>query len=98
MLFADFTVSENFWVSLAGSAAFGLIGLVQFLPVLLDAERQFAEAEVGVAGGDEQRDRRIRRAFEVALRVEERHLGGEVGADRDRIAGGQDRAVRRAGA
>jgi len=28
MLFADFTVSENFWVSLAGSGAFGLIGLV----------------------------------------------------------------------
>jgi putative membrane protein len=28
MLFADFTVSDNFWVALASSAAFGLIGLV----------------------------------------------------------------------
>ena len=28
MLFADFTVSDNFWVALASSGAFGLIGLV----------------------------------------------------------------------
>ncbi len=28
MLFADFAVSENFWIALASSGAFGLIGLV----------------------------------------------------------------------
>ena len=28
MLFADFTVPENFWVAAAGSAVFGLIGIV----------------------------------------------------------------------
>jgi putative membrane protein len=28
MLFADFTVTENFWSALASSAVFGVIGLV----------------------------------------------------------------------
>ncbi len=62
--------------------------LRKLLPLPFEPQRQFAKAEIGVAGGDQQRNDRIGRAFQIALGIEEHDLRRQVGPNGNRVDGG----------
>lgn len=75
MLFAEFSIPDNFWVGLAGSAVFGLVGLVLLLVGLLVGYKMFDKIIPEINFGEELKKGNMSVAVVVAVTMAALVLG-----------------------